>query len=269
MTGTAPRSTSGLLSRGVSKKTMVMVGIVITITVLTMLYSSFQLQGEYHIWRNKLEYKISELKVLSGKPLTAISKTTAVAYEMYIYVGCTISPFASVLWHFNQAVKVCDAKNNDNQCSVKLKQNYDYNELAFKAKDWLLSEEFGALLNKSQIIVKLDDDTIIPKETLDGLVQEFSESDCLFAGNMRYYGDERVFWSDGPLFMVKSAYLHKMLQENAEVMDRFRKAEDVQMGALLNIKDPKLVCNVDIDAFRHRYYEDKRLVIRFNPYIKC
>ncbi|KAF9177612.1 hypothetical protein BGZ51_008522, partial [Haplosporangium sp. Z 767] len=210
---------------------------------MTFLASTMRLQTEYHTWRNRMDFEVN-VRVLSGNSSnTATSVAAAVPYEIYMYIGCTVSPFAAVLWHFNQAVKVCDADNLDNACNVKMKKNYDYDELAYKAKDWLLSEEFSAIMDRSEVIVKLDDDTIIAKDTLDRLVEEFAAADCLYAGNMRYHGDERIFWSNGPLFMVKTKYLRKMLTENREVLSYFRKAEDVQMGSTLRITDDKLVCN--------------------------
>ncbi|KAG0251833.1 hypothetical protein BG011_007355, partial [Mortierella polycephala] len=235
---------------------------------MALLVSTMRLQTEYHTWRNRMDVEVN-LRVLSGNSsTTTASVAAAAAYEIYMYIGCTVSPFAAVLWHFNQAVKVCDAANLDSACNIKMKKNYDYDELAFKAKDWLLSEEFNAIMDKNEVIVKLDDDTIIAKDTLDRLVGEFMAGDCQYAGNMRYHGDERIFWSNGPLFMVKTGHLRRMLKENSNVLSYFKKAEDVQMGALLRITDDKLVCNVNLDTFRHRYYEDKRLSIRYKPYVK-
>ncbi|KAF9946854.1 hypothetical protein BGZ72_011084 [Mortierella alpina] len=191
-----------------------------------------------------------------------------VRYDIYMYIGCTVSPFAAALWHFNQAIRVCDADNLDSECTFKMNQNYDYEILGIKAKHWLMSKEFDAVLERNEIVVKLDDDTIISKDILDKLVHEFSSSECVFAGNMRKT-KEGYYWSNGPLFMVKTGFLRTRISKGADVLSRFNKAEDVQMGALLAIEDESQVCNVDLAAFRHRYYEDERMTIRYKPYVKC
>ncbi|KAI1288993.1 hypothetical protein EDD11_009451 [Mortierella claussenii] len=212
-----------------------------------------------------MESEVDHLHTLSGNNSVSSPKTN---YDIYMYIGCTISPLAAVFWHFNQAIKVCDEGNLDSACSIKMKRNYSYDSLGRKAKDWLLSDDFNAVISRNDVVVKLDDDTIISKTVLDALVQEFAASDCNYAGNMRK-SEEGFYWSDGPLLMVKTDYVRAKIKENRDVLDFYDKAEDVQMGALLNITSDSLVCNVDLDVFRHRFYEDKRLSIRFKPYVTC
>ncbi|KAF9571315.1 hypothetical protein EC968_000755 [Mortierella alpina] len=223
--------------------------------------STLRFEVDYHEWRNRMEEEEGNLPILTGKDTY---RTSPVLYDIYMYIGCTVSPFAAALWHFNQAIKVCDADNLDGECTVKMERNYDYEVLGMKAKHWLLSKEFGAILDRNEIVVKLDDDTIISKDILDRLVREFSSSECVFAGNMRKT-KEGYYWSNGPLFMVKTDFLRGRLSKGAEVLNQFVKAEDVQMGALLAIEDERQVCNVDLSAFRHRYYEDERMTIRYKP----
>ncbi|KAF9917731.1 hypothetical protein BX616_000092 [Lobosporangium transversale] len=233
------------------------------VTVGLLLGSTLRLQADYFSWRNRMEFEVENIRVLKGK-----DPSNSVKYDIFMYIGCTVSPFAAVLWHFNQAVKVCDADNLDSSCNIKMNKNYNYDFLGHKAKDWLLSSDFNTLLDRSDVVVKLDDDTIISKTILDNLVSEFAAADCKYAGNMRKT-QAGFYWSNGPLFMVKTDYLRSKLKDNSGVLSYYNKAEDVQMGALLDITNSDLICNVDLDTFRHRYYEDKRLSIRYKPYITC
>ncbi|KAF9201418.1 hypothetical protein BGZ49_008326 [Haplosporangium sp. Z 27] len=238
------------------------------IILIIVLVSTVNLEVKYYTWRNRLDLEVKDLQIITAGPSSSSINTTPHKYGIYMYLGCTVSPFASVLWHVTQAVKVCDSSNSDRLCDVKMKKDYDYTELAFKAKEWLLSDRFSEMLDQNEVIVKLDDDTIISKDILDGMVDEFMRSDCKFAGVMRENPDG-LFWVTGSLFLVKAGYLKQQLRDNVVALDYYRQAEDVQISDLLNIRDRKSVCNLDMNVFKHRYYEDHRMLIRYKPYIKC
>ncbi|KAF8984676.1 hypothetical protein BGZ46_007277 [Entomortierella lignicola] len=210
-----------------------------------------------------MDIEVIQLPVISGK-----TSHPSVDYGIFMYIGCTLSPFTAVMWHFTEAVKVCSVDNKDRHCNVRLKQNYNADMLGLKARDWMMSEEFKTMLDTKKVIVKVDDDTIISKDVLEGLVNEFAASDYKYAGNMRR-AENQIIWSNGPLFMVKSDYMRQQLRDNFRTLDYYKKEEDVQMGDLLGITNFKDVCNIDVDVFRHRFYEDKRMEIRFKPYISC
>ncbi|KAF9156191.1 hypothetical protein DFQ26_009443 [Actinomortierella ambigua] len=241
----------------------------LTLAVVTIILSSvMNIQVEYYTWRNRLDLEVDGLNMLTpGSSSSRPPTTTTTKYGMYMYLGCTASPFASVLWHVTQAVKVCDASSSDRLCDVKTQRDYPYDELAYKAREWLLSDRFSQMLDENEVIIKLDDDTIVSKDAIDGLVEEFVRADCKFAGVMRQ--SNGLFWSNGPLFLIKADYLKQQLRENGKELQYHRKAEDVQMSAMLNLRDHKSVCNIDVNAFRHRYYEDSRMIIRYKPYVKC
>ncbi|KAG0239771.1 hypothetical protein BGW41_007486 [Actinomortierella wolfii] len=200
---------------------------------------------------------------------TSTQKPTPPKYGMFLYLGCTASPFASVLWHVTQAVKVCDRSNSDQLCDVKMSNDYTYDELGLKSVEWLGSDRFRQMTDQNEIIVKLDDDTIISKDIMDGLVESFSKSKCKFAGIMRRRQEDGLYWSSGPLMLVKTNHLRQQLQNNFDRLRYNTKHEDVGFSDMLSIRNPEDVCNVDLSLFRHRYYEDSRMTIRYKPYVKC
>ncbi|KAF9368326.1 hypothetical protein BGX21_006653, partial [Mortierella sp. AD011] len=84
---------------------------------------------------------------------------------------------------------------------------------------------------------------------------------------MRMRQEDGLFWSDGPLFLVKADYLKQQLRDNGNELQKYGKHEDVQMSALLNLRDRKSVCNIDVNKFKHRYYQDNRMTILYKPYV--
>ncbi|KAG0056591.1 hypothetical protein BGZ83_004373 [Gryganskiella cystojenkinii] len=252
------------LPRSQLKKLLILLIIMIFILVSTM-----NLEVDYHTWRNRMEVGVLDLKIITARSLDRnaahLGKTK---YDIYMYLGCTASPFAAVFWTISQAVKVCDLHSADRMCDVKLTRDYTYDELAIKTTEWLNSERFQEMLDQNEVLVKLDDDTIVSKDTLDGMVADFVQSECKFAGTMRQT-QAGLFWASGPLFLVKTDYMKQQLRDNGHVLQYYTKEEDVQMSDLLSIYDKNLVCSLDVDAFKHRYYEDRRVSIRYKPYVKC
>ncbi|KAG9060852.1 hypothetical protein KI688_007921 [Linnemannia hyalina] len=237
-----------------------------SVILMIVLVSTVNIEVEYYTWRNRLDLEVSDLHMITTGSSSSLKPTTSM-YGIYMYLGCTVSPFASVLWHVTQAVKVCDLSNSDRMCDVKMSKDYDYDELGLKAQEWLQSGRFSQIVDQNEVIVKLDDDTIVSKDVLDDLVDAFIKSDCKFAGAMREA--DGFFWSSGPLFLVKTDYLKQQLRENGAELQYHKKHEDVQMSALLALQDRKSVCNIDVNTFKHRYYEDNRMLIRYKPYVKC
>ncbi|KAF9971893.1 hypothetical protein BGZ73_005061 [Actinomortierella ambigua] len=241
--------------------------IFIMVLLVIILSSVVNIQFEYYTWRNRMDLEVPELQMLTTGSSSSPKPATTTKYGMYMYLGCSASPFASVLWHVTQAIKVCDRSTSDRMCDVKMSKDYDYDVLALKAQEWLQSDRFTQMLDENEVIVKLDDDTIISKDSLDGMVEEFVRSECKFAGVMRE--SNGLYWSSGPLYLVKSNFMKQQLRENSQEFQYHSKYEDVQLSSVLNLRDWKLVCNVDTSAFKHRYYEDSRMTIRYKSYVKC
>ncbi|KAF9919495.1 hypothetical protein FBU30_010962 [Linnemannia zychae] len=232
------------------------------IIFLILIISMANVEVEYNTWRNRLDLEIDNVHMITGKS-SSLSKSDTTKYGIYMYIGCSASPLAAAFWHFTQAVKVCDPSNPDRMCDVKVKKDYSYEKLGLKSQEWLQSNRFSQMLDENEVIVKLDDDTIITKDVLNGMVEDFARSDCKMAGAVRQTDFGR-YWISGPFLMVKADYLKKRLHENWDFLPYTEKSEDMQMAALLDIYESEDVCNVDINAFRHRYYEDSRMVIRAN-----
>ncbi|KAG0300545.1 hypothetical protein BGZ98_009094 [Dissophora globulifera] len=260
--GSSPIYSLDWVPRSHLKKVIICLAMLITLLGFTVNFEVL-----YYTERNRLDLPVTDLQMITVRSPSSLEATSH-KYGMYMYLGCTVSPFASVFWHVTQAVKVCDLSSSG-QCDVKLKKDYTYDELGFKATEWLQSERFSQMLNESEVIVKLDDDTIIPKNILDDMVDQFVKSDCKFAGAMRVRDYDGLYWSSGPLILVKADHFKQQLRDNGEELLKFGKHEDVQMSAMLDLRDPKLVCNIDVDQFKHRYYRDNRMTIRFEPYTKC
>jgi len=243
--------------------------LIVFIILFVILVSTINVEVEYYTWRNRLDTEVSGLQVISGNPTSmSSSRINVPKYGIYMYLGCTVSSFASVFWHVTQAVKVCDRLNSDRLCDYKMTEDYDYNLLARKARAWLLSDRYAQMVDENEVLVKLDDDTIVSKDTLDEMVSQFADSDCLLAGMVRQ-AENGMFWNTGALYMVKTSHLKKQLKENSDVLSKYDKAEDVQFAELMNITDKNLVCSLDPNAFKHRYYEDGRISIRYKEYVKC
>ncbi|KAF9323661.1 hypothetical protein BG006_001250 [Podila minutissima] len=247
--GSSPRSALNWMPRSHLKK--IIIGLVI---LMIALVSTVNIEVEYYTWKNRLDLEVSDLHMITTGSSSSLKPTTSI-------------PFASVLWHVTQAVKVCDLSNSDRMCDAKMSKDYDYDELGLKAQEWLQSDRFSQIVDQNEVIVKLDDDTIVSKDVLDDLVDAFIKSDCKFAGAIRQ--TDGFFWSSGPLFLVKTDYLKQQLRDNGAVLQHHKKHEDVQMSALLALQDRKSVCNIDVNTFKHRYYEDNRMLIRYKPYVKC
>ncbi|KAF9139017.1 hypothetical protein BGX21_007529, partial [Mortierella sp. AD011] len=157
--------------------------IICLIILVIVLGCTVNLEAMYYTRKNRMDLEINDLHMITVESSSSPNPVNH-KYGMYMYLGCTVSPFASVFWHVTQAVKVCDFSSRG-PCDVKLKRDYTYDELGFKAQEWLQSDQFSQMLIQNEVIVKLDDDTIISKDILDYLVDKFVKSDCKLAGAMR------------------------------------------------------------------------------------
>ncbi|KAF9580985.1 hypothetical protein BGW38_002161, partial [Lunasporangiospora selenospora] len=241
--------------------------ILLFLIMVLIFATTLRVDVHYNTWRSRVDLELFDLQLISANPST-LSKPFTTKYGMYMYLGCTASPLASIFWHVSQAVKVCDLSSADRMCDVKLKSDYNYDQLGLKAGEWLQSDEFSQMLNQNDVVIKLDDDTFVLKDDLDSMVDTFVKSDCLLAGAIRK-NQEGLYWSGGGLMLMKADVLKQKLGENAHILQGYRAYDDVQVSAVFDIRDPKYVCNIDINSFKHRYYTDSRMTISFTPYIKC
>jgi hypothetical protein len=127
-------------------------------------------------------------------------------YNGFVYKSCAETFSFGYTWFTNYFNVVCDTNDDSKLCTIWMENSKGHDLLGEKALNlWKLvhsSEE------SEEIIVKLDDDTMIQKRVLAEFVDEFSKNkDCVIAGVMNYWGDD-FQWPLGRLYITRNRPCH-------------------------------------------------------------
>ncbi|PVU87820.1 hypothetical protein BB560_006430 [Smittium megazygosporum] len=204
--------------------------------------------------RNQMKYpeNISTKKVLDNSPYSKIIK--------YMFRGPFSSKHIDIFANQLNSDIVCDADYKDETCTLNLNSNYNWFSLSTKLRDLLV--HYCTKDIENTVFVKMDDDLIVSNGQLNKLIERFSKTDCLLAGDIAT--DYPFYWGLGKLYLFKSSALLKIC--NTEVLEEkpFIRNEDIYMGYLLNITDTSKVCGINkfIDYY-HKYYSDHRVRISY------
>ncbi|KAF9972354.1 hypothetical protein BGZ73_004542 [Actinomortierella ambigua] len=188
-------------------------------------------------------------------------------YNGFVYKPCVDTMSFGYTWFTNIFNVVCDRQDKSPMCNLRIKSSSGYSSLGEKSLNlWKLVQRAP---KATEIIVKLDDDTIIQKHVLDAIIDDFASKPCVLGGLL--HSDGGWYWPLGRLYMFKKSALPP---PNSPLWlangDQYRNAEDVQMGYLINVTDPKLICQIDPAKFWHGNFVeatpgwDKRVEIKFS-----
>jgi hypothetical protein len=184
------------------------------------------------------------------KTMIAIMKgVTSSKLEDYTYVQ-TISKY------------VCD-KSTQGRCDIRLKSDYTYDVLGHKTKEFL-----DALCTSKkdlpELLIKIDDDSIIGKNELNLLINDFMASTCIYGGPMGGYSKPYV-WAQGSFYLIKRAGLERICARDRKIIeDLGGDHEDVYVGYLLDIASSDLACEIGGYTAWHKEYSDNRVKIQYD-----
>ncbi|KAG0253553.1 hypothetical protein DFQ27_007344 [Actinomortierella ambigua] len=178
---------------------------------------------------------------------------------------------------------VCDRQDTSPLCTLRIKTSGSNGQSSLGEKSlklWkLVSRSSGgggggdggsaataavtAVATTANIIVKLDDETIIQKHVLDEFIDDFARKPCIVAGiphnsNNNNNGGDGRYWPLSKLYMFKKSALPPVDSPLwlAKSGRQFMNAEHVQMAHLINVTDPALVCQIDTSKFWHGDFDE-------------
>ncbi|KAG0229947.1 hypothetical protein BGW42_001275 [Actinomortierella wolfii] len=197
-------------------------------------------------------------------------------YSGFVYKSCTETLSFGYTWFSNIFNIVCDRRDRSPLCNFWVKSSSGYTSLGEKSLNLWNYVRHAAANEVAEIVLKIDDDTIIQKHVFDKLIDDFARKPCKLMGV--FWGDDNgangsYFWPLGRLYIFKRSALPPIDSPRWRALDgKFSNAEDVQMGYLLNITDPAYVCKLGMtEYFWHAAYGetdegwDKRVEIKFRP----
>ncbi|KAG0248341.1 hypothetical protein BG011_000177 [Mortierella polycephala] len=181
-------------------------------------------------------------------------------YSGFVYKSCAETFSFGYTWFTNSFNVVCDAKDVSALCTLKMENANGYETLGEKSLNlWRFVHSSNDV---EEIIVKIDDDTMIQKHLFDEFIDEFAKRDAIIAGMINTWGGE-FYWPLGRLYMFKRSALppsDSVLWANATTFNKF---EDAQIGYLINTTDIELTYHLDEERFWHADFEDDRVKIVF------
>ncbi|PVV03347.1 hypothetical protein BB560_002174 [Smittium megazygosporum] len=254
-----------MLSKSVKKSFLLTLVVIAFLLSSTLILNKRKSQGDPNVqfdfkWRGikqirkqmKQPGNISTKKIINDSPYNKVIK--------YVFRGPFSSKHTDIFANQLNSDIVCDANYKDETCTINLKSNYDWFSLSTKLRDLLVL--YCTKDIEDTVFVKMDDDLIVSNGQLNKLIERFSKSDCLYAGDMAT--DFPFYWALGKLYLFKSSALLKIC--NTEVLKEkpFHSSEDIYMGYLLNITDTSKVCGINkFINYYHKHYSDHRVKISY------
>ncbi|KAF9566417.1 hypothetical protein EC968_003761 [Mortierella alpina] len=182
-------------------------------------------------------------------------------YTAFVHKSCAETFSFGYSWFTNEFNIVCDPKDPSPLCTLKMDSSNGYDTLGEKSLN--LWKYVHGSDDVEDIIIKIDDDTMIQKHVFDEFVDEFaSRADNTIAGLMNTWGGE-FYWPLGRLYMFKKSHLPPagdFLWTNATF---FNKWEDCQLGYLIHEQNVSRTFYLESERFWHSTFEDVRVKIDF------
>ncbi|KAG0013259.1 hypothetical protein BGZ81_001150 [Podila clonocystis] len=194
-------------------------------------------------------------------------------YLGFVHKSCAETISFGYTWFTTIFNIACDKNDPSPLCTVWLENSNGYVSLGEKSLAlWKLVHDTE---DTPDIIVKLDDDTIIQKHLLDEWVDAFAKSPAVIGGTMVKWEKEGMpydfWWPLGRLYMYKKSAMPPSTSHVWENASEFNKWEDGQIGYIMGVptKDAHRIFWVDDTRFSHSQYVegnpnwDKRVEIKF------
>ncbi|KAG0012398.1 hypothetical protein BGZ82_002613 [Podila clonocystis] len=192
-------------------------------------------------------------------------------YLGFVHKSCAETISFGYTWFTTIFNIACDTNDPSPLCTVWLKNSNGYVSLGEKSLAlWKLVHDTEGT---PDIIVKLDDDTIIQKHLLDEWIDAFAKSSAVIGGTMVEWKKDGYdfWWPLGRLYMYKKSAMPASTSHIWESASEFNKYEDGQIGYIMGVptKDNHRIFWVNATQFAHsKYVEgdpiwDKRVEIKF------
>ncbi|KAF9972355.1 hypothetical protein BGZ73_004543 [Actinomortierella ambigua] len=193
-------------------------------------------------------------------------------YLGFVHKSCAETLSFGYTWFSTIYNIACDKNDPSPLCTIWLENSNGYVSLG--EKSLALWKQVHETENIPDIVVKLDDDTIIQKQVLDEFIDYFSTQPCIIAGTMVSWKDENYdfWWPLGRLYMYKRSAMPHKSSHIWESASFFNKYEDGQIGYIMGVptNDTKRICWLADNKYYHTNYVekdnptwDKRVEIKF------
>ncbi|KAG0081809.1 hypothetical protein BGZ93_006790 [Podila epicladia] len=192
-------------------------------------------------------------------------------YLGFVHKPCTETIAFGYTWFTTIYNIVCDKNDPSPLCTVWLENSNGYESLGEKSLAlWKFVHDTE---DTPDIVVKLDDDTVIQKQILDEFIDDFAKSPAVIGGTMnKWTADGYDFWWPlGRLYMYKKSAMPESTSHIWENASHFNKYEDGQIGYIMDVptNDNNRIFRVNETRFHHSHYIegdpgwDKRVEIKF------
>ncbi|KAG0241685.1 hypothetical protein BGW41_005560 [Actinomortierella wolfii] len=192
-------------------------------------------------------------------------------YAGFLHKSCADTLSFGYTWFSTIFNIACDKSDPSPLCTVRLDNSNGYVSLG--EKSLALWKQVNEAEDLPDIIVKLDDDTIIQKNVLDDFVDYFASKPCFIGGTMVPWKDEKYnfWWPLGRLYMFKRSSMPAKESERWKIAEEFNKYEDGQIGYIMGAptETQDHICWLDGNRYWHSKYTeedqgwDKRMEIKF------
>ncbi|CAO3568864.1 unnamed protein product [Mortierella alpina] len=197
----------------------------------------------------------------SKSPILNQVTASGTPYTAFVHKLCAETFSFGYSWFTNTFNIVCDPYDQSPLCTIKMGNSNGYDSLGEKSLS--LWKYVHTSDDVEDIIIKIDDDTMIQKHVFDEFVDEFAKrTDNSIAGVINTWGGE-FYWPLGRLYMFKKSSLppaDNFLWQNATF---FNKWEDCQLGYLIHEQNVSRTFYLEAERFYHSKFEDARVKINF------
>jgi len=232
------------------KRLVALAIVILTICITSLLHFELDLRTILDRSEKRGSSLVKNQVTASGTPYTA-----------FVHKSCAETFTFGYTWFTNSFNVVCDSNDPSPLCTLKMENPNGYDTLGEKSLNlWKYVRRSNDV---EDIIIKIDDDTMIQKHVFDAFVDEFAKrKNNSIAGIMNTWGGE-FYWPLGRLYMFKKSFLppaDDFLWQNATF---FNKWEDCQIGYLIQEKNVDHTYYLEPEQFWHANFEDSRVKIDF------
>ncbi|KAF9282089.1 hypothetical protein BGZ68_006215 [Mortierella alpina] len=185
-------------------------------------------------------------------------------YTAFVLKSCAETFTFGYSWFTNTFNVVCDSQDTSPLCTLRFENAAGYDTLGEKSLNlWKYVHQSNDV---EEIIIKIDDDTMIQKHVFDEFVDEFAKRrDNTLAGMINTWGGE-FYWPLGRLYMFKKSYLPPADDFYWKNATFFNKWEDCQIGYIIHEQNIHRTYELDSERFWHQNFEDNRVKIDFKHF---
>ncbi|KAF9963456.1 hypothetical protein BGZ70_007408 [Mortierella alpina] len=232
--------------------------VVLTICITSLWHFELDLTSITDRARSQADNR-SESK--SKGPIKNQVTASGTPYTAFVHKLCAETFSFGYSWFTNTFNIVCDPNDVSPLCTIKMDNSNGYDSLGEKSLSlWKYVQNSDDV---EDIIIKIDDDTMIQKHVFDEFVDEFAKrTDNSIAGVMNTWGGD-FYWPLGRLYMFRKSFLppaDDFLWQNATF---FNKWEDCQLGYLIQEKNVSRTFYLEAERFYHSTFQDARVNITF------